>query len=442
MHRVLILAFLALICMVPGYGEVGAIPEGTVDPDIYVDIYNPEMTWTGTTLFADYHNPGRPRIIEVNMLGEIVWEYVLPENLRRYTNPGFDVELLPNNNILFLLPLNGVYEIDRNGNIVWSYLDKKVSHDADRLPNGNTLVVFGGNDQIDDAQVKEVNPKGEIVWTWYARDHFYKTPYKDVYDEGWTHANAVTRLPNGNTLINLRNFNLTVEVDPQGSVVWSFDWGILGIEPHEPEVLPNGNILIALHGRPNSRVIKPRVVEVDRKTGEVVWQFGKPGLIGIRDADRLPNGNTLIAGGALVHGGPKILEVTPNGKVVWQLGVKGVTGGKEDHGKWFYKAERIGMVAPQISIASPEERTYEPGDIEVSIDYSDVDLDTIWYRVYDRSRDRWATGELTYVRNKWTNAITFDGTETGVRQITLEDGDYTLYAWANSTGWGDENLYQ
>ncbi|NPV27269.1 MAG: hypothetical protein HPY81_07485 [Firmicutes bacterium] len=61
------------------------------------------------------------------MLGEIVWKYELPDVLKRYTNPGFDAELLPNNNILMELPGKGVYEISRKGEIVWSYADSKVS---------------------------------------------------------------------------------------------------------------------------------------------------------------------------------------------------------------------------------------------------------------------------------------------------------------------------
>lgn len=118
--------------------------EPVTDPDIIVDIYLPEKALQGTTLFSDNHNLERPRIVEVNMRGEIVWQYLVPENLKHYTNPGFDAELLPNNNILFVLPRSGVYEIDRKGNVIWSYTDDKVSHDADRLPNGNTLVVWGG----------------------------------------------------------------------------------------------------------------------------------------------------------------------------------------------------------------------------------------------------------------------------------------------------------
>jgi iron complex transport system substrate-binding protein len=68
---------------------------------------------------------------------------------------------------------------------------------------------------MNDPQVKEVSAKGEIVWSWYARDHFYRLPFKDVYEEGWTHTNSATRLSNGDTLISLRNFNLTVEVNVQ-----------------------------------------------------------------------------------------------------------------------------------------------------------------------------------------------------------------------------------
>ncbi len=308
------------------------MPRGNLDPDLHVEVYQSDVAWAGTTLLADNHKSERPRIIEVNMLGEIVWEYQIPQNLRQYTNPGFDAEWLPNNNILFVLPRNGVYEIERNGNIVWSYLDKKVSHDADRLPNGNTLVVYGHEDKVSDAQVKEVNPEGEIVWAWYAKDHFYESPYKDIYDQGWTHTNAASRLPNGNTLISLRNFNFVVEVDSQGSVVRTIGEGIYHRQ-HDPEVLANGNILIADHSKPE------RAVEIDAETGKVVWQFlwRERDIRPVRDANRLPNGNTLITGST------KVIEVTTEGEIVWQLTLKGITlVGPDAAGLGFYKAERIG----------------------------------------------------------------------------------------------------
>lgn len=414
------------------------IPAGKPDPDFYVDIYKPDKVWQGTTLFADYHKQGMARIVEVNMQGEIVWEYVLPNELTRYTNPGFDVELLPNNNILFLLPSKGVYEVNRKGNIVWSYPDSKVSHDADRLPNGNTLINFGNNDGKDDTQVKEVNPEGKVVWSWRAKDSFNKPPYDAVYNQGWTHSNAVTRLPNGNTLVSLRNFYLTVEVNPQGAVVWQYDWTPLGIDPrtdpHEPEMLPNDNILVCLDpGQGN-------VVEVNTAKNEIVSQYliqkGQTDYGLTRDADRLPNGNTLI------NNGIKLIEVTPAGEIVWQLNVKGLekTDTRQSQMLYLYKSERIGMQAPRFSIVNPREGVCSPKETEISIQYVDTDLGSVWYRAFDRTKKTWATDNITYLRNKWANAITFEGKETGQTKINLEEGDYTLYVWAASTGWGDENL--
>lgn len=308
------------------------MPRGTVDPDIYVDVYHSDRAWPGTTLLADNHNLARPRIIEVNMLGEIIWEYVVPENLRQYTNPGFDAERLPNNNVLFVLPRKGVFEINREGKVVWSHLDDKISHDADRLPNGNTIYVYGAYDEKNDPQVKEVNPKGEVVWKWYAKDHFNKAPYSEISDEGWTHTNAVTRLPNGNTLISPRNFNILVEVDPKGSVVRTIGEGILEGQ-HDPEVLPNGNILVMNHRKPHT------AVEMD-PAGRILWQYvmRDPSTWPVRDANRLSNGNTLITGTT------KILEITPKGEIAWQLILKGVTFGREEAAaRGFYKAERINL---------------------------------------------------------------------------------------------------
>jgi len=305
---------------------------GTASPDISVDSYESDKAWPGTTLLPFNYTPGKPRIIEVNMLGEIVWEYQTPRGML------FDVELLTNNNILFTVFQNGIYEVNRKGEIVWSYLDKKVSHDADRLPNGNTLFVWGW-DTVDDAQVKEVNPKGEIVWDWYAKDHFYKSPYKEIgtTDGGnsWLHVNAVQRLSNGNTLISPRNFNFVVEVDAEGSVLRTIGEGVLD-EQHDPEILHSGNLIAAIHNSlPENRGKPQQAVEIDPKTGTIVWQFPVPGRDNwpVRDANRLPNGNTLITGLN------RIVEVTPQGEVVWRLTLSEVV--THASGRGLYKAERV-----------------------------------------------------------------------------------------------------
>ena len=82
------------------------------------------------------------------------------------------------------------------------------------------------------------------------------------------------------------------------------------------------------------------MVEIDPKTNRIVWQFstGDEDIIsGVRDVNRLPNGNILLCGGT------RIGEITPEGDIVWQLTqVAPLETGKE-RGQGFYKAERINL---------------------------------------------------------------------------------------------------
>jgi hypothetical protein len=252
--------------------------------------------------------------------------------LRRYTNPGFDVELLHNDNILFVLPGKGIYEINRRGKVIWSHLDNQVSHDADRLLNGNTLYVFGNNDKKNDAQVKEVSPDGKTVWSWFARKEFDKPPYSNTHNQGWTHTNAVSRMENGNTLISPRNFNCLIEVDPSGKVLRVIGKDYLEHQ-HDPEVLSTGNILVANHQRPHE------AIEIDTRTEAIIWRFAirKRKAWPVRDADRLPNGNTLITGTTV------LLEITPEKEIVWRLKLNNVNfkSRKDAPALGFYKAQRV-----------------------------------------------------------------------------------------------------
>jgi len=270
------------------------------------------------------------------MLGNTLWQYLIPESLSQYVEPGMDAEVLDNGNILIVLPRYGIHEIDRDGNLVWSHLDSKISHDADRLPNGNTLYGWGGPDEIGDDHVKEVNPDGEQIWSWNAQTLFNMEPYLTIYDQGWTHTNGVQRLSNGNTLVSLRNFNQTVEVTTEGTLAWSYDWSTLGggDDPHEPERLDNGNTLVCLqHETPH------QVLEIGRESGEIQWQYFQAALRTARDCDRLPNGNTLVQ--AVLSDGDvsTVFEVTPEQEIVWRLRLHDTpaTGSPG----WFYKAQRV-----------------------------------------------------------------------------------------------------
>jgi hypothetical protein len=94
-------------------------------------------------------------------------------------------------------------------------------------------------------------------------------------------------------------------------------WGLRQISgPHDAQVLANGNIMLFDNGVGRNW---SRVVELNPLTKKIVWQFKAPTPTdfysrGRGSAQRLPNGNTLIANAA--HG--EIFEVTPIGDVVWR----------------------------------------------------------------------------------------------------------------------------
>jgi hypothetical protein len=310
--------------------------------EYYVDIYDSSKTYNGTTLFTDNHDPSNMKVVEVDMQGEVVWEFTIPQNLLRGTVVGFDAELIGNGNILIVISRTGLFEIDRDCNTVWQHLDPDCSHDADRLSNGNTLYVFGNEDSLNDACVKEVDRQHNLVWSWFAKDHLDTTNHAGIYRNGWTHTNAVTRMDNNNTLISVRNFNRTIEVNPQGNIVWEIDWEDLyqtghpfKSDPHDPEIHSDNTLLCCLQWDTPCQA-----VQIDRTTNQDVWEYARANFRTCRDADRLPNGNRLLVGVMSDIDESVIFEVTPNKEIVWQLRLYqtpvGMTPG------YFYKAQRIG----------------------------------------------------------------------------------------------------
>jgi uncharacterized protein (UPF0248 family) len=105
-----------------------------------------------------------------------------------------------------------------------------------------------------------------------------------------------------------------------GNIIWELGSPPLA-QQHDPRPLPNGNVLIFDNGthRPDHPATFSRVIEVDPRTSEIVWEYVDQSLFEffspyISGAQRLANGNTLICEG--VHG--RIFEVTRAGEVVWE----------------------------------------------------------------------------------------------------------------------------
>jgi hypothetical protein len=130
-----------------------------------------------------------------------------------------DAERLSNGNTLIVNNLNGkVTEVDSGGATVWEY-DAGVGAgptDVERLANGNTLITEQLNDRV-----IEVDISGTIVWN----------------KSGLQKPKDAERLSNGNTLIVEYDGNSIIEVDNAGTVVWSYFGSINN--PNDAERVPN-----------------------------------------------------------------------------------------------------------------------------------------------------------------------------------------------------------
>jgi hypothetical protein len=141
------------------------------------------------------------------------------------------------------MDLGKVVEYSADGKEIWSVAAPS-AWAAVRLKNGNTLI--SGNEK---GYVREVNPKGEIVWE-IGKNDLPGIPLYTVQE--------VDRLANGNTLIDNWAGSLAmeewpkavqlIEVTPGKKVVWALrDWTTLGPASStqlldEPGVAENGDL--------------------------------------------------------------------------------------------------------------------------------------------------------------------------------------------------------
>lgn len=301
--------------------------------------HDPDKAYDGTTLFADNSRQGKGKIVEIDMQGRVVWTYEVPSSLYQGKNSPqnivMDVERLSNGDTLFNIQKVGFYRITPDGQIVFKHLDGGCSHDVDALDNGGYLYVRGWESKGKDHAV-EIDAAGKTVWHWDGMKQFDRPPYNRMSEQGWIHVNSVTRTRQGNTLLSLRNFNMIVELNPAGNVVWERSLGKMKkkskAHPHDPELQENGHIIVALTGA-------DRVIEFTRSGGSPVWEFSYPkgtATHHIRDINILPNNNRLMVQA------DRILEVTPEKEVVWELQVTTFRAGGRNKNVFLYKAQRIG----------------------------------------------------------------------------------------------------
>lgn len=308
-----------------------------------------ERACPGFTLFAPLTTGVKVYLIDLQ--GNVVhtWSMPYPPGLYGYlTDTGtlFYNGKVPEESGRFIStqPWKGgaALEVDWDGRVLWEVRHPDHHHDGVRLRNGNVLLlcmarlpadlvprVRGGmagsehNGEMYGDYLVEMTTDGRVVWEWRSWEHLDPaidtiTAAQDRRHE-WTHANTVIELPDGNIAVSFPSTIVVVDRRSE-EITWRLGPPTLA-QQHAPTPLPNGNLLIFDNG--THRVDHPlpfsRVIEVEIASKEIVWKYQERRPIDffsplISNAQRRPNGNTLICEGSF----GRLFEVTMAGELVWE----------------------------------------------------------------------------------------------------------------------------
>ncbi|MHA1791879.1 MAG: arylsulfotransferase family protein [Promethearchaeota archaeon] len=384
-----------------------------IDLESEVSSSRPALPFNGLVLLTS-DNPAS--LIEVDPLMNVIWKYEfpIPDVKKVIFSTVLGVDVMPNGHLLSCLNVvyenftmvSRVIESDHDGKIFWQYSDFISGdavigggyHDVDYLPGSDSFIIADTNRE----RVIEVNRTGDITWSWYPKDYYpVEGNESDIY-----HLNDVDRLPDGNTLISLRNLNMIVEVDKRGFVVWTLGGpyysNFLG-KQHNPLRLTNGNTMICDSGN-------NRIIEVD-KNGNIVWStqdFPNITLNFPRGVEYLPNGNLLISDSL----NNRDLVIDKQGNILWEY----------DDAELAYDADFTSFQKPYIEIvpnnALSRGNNHEGTPLSFKINVFTINASKIHYEIFSES-----------VENNLILSGVVEDNNSLVELPDLSPGNYVIRAW-------------
>jgi len=328
--------------------------------EITISHHDPGQAMDGITWFqAHVFHPG---YFKVRMDGEVLWNRSQNGVI---LGAGVGLDLMRDGNALTMFNDSHPTIIDPDTDeTVWYDPAHQGHHSVAETPWGTVMTLMTEQPEIDyppwrlcplysDLIVEVDVPSGEILWEWHLIDHL--DPVAHHADSAcangmgildWSHCNTVKVIENytlhGVTydrvvLLLARNLDTFWMIDyATEEVIWSCgqhgDFGRreppdepLFNAAHEIEMPENGNFLMFDNGDERAlRVSRALEIAVDPAAGtaEEVWSWTEPDEEMFSpwggDADRLPNGNTLISNVQAA----RIVEVSPSGEKVWQLDIR------------------------------------------------------------------------------------------------------------------------
>ena len=319
--------------------SVGPLPEAL--PPLTLEVAVADQVQPGWTAFnlSDTVGSGRPAIVVVDEIGRYRWYHI------RDTASSASAMLVRRVPEGFLV--GGGSDggktwpaiIDLEGRVRWDAQLEKEHHEI--LPWGDDALMYLSTtkdcpEEIGESATVVVHDRetSETSWSWSLCEHFTPANGKD----DWDHTNAIDPFPgDGALLLSVRNLHQLFKVDMgSGAILWRL--GIQGdftrvdggvgaafLRQHAAELVDEDRVILFDNGkkgvRENSGAVEIVFDEATMEYG-VAWSWYPEPPIFAKvwgDADRLDNGNTLIAYGRREELESHLIEVTMDGERVWEL---------------------------------------------------------------------------------------------------------------------------
>ena len=396
--------------------KTGSMPSNLVKPTLTASRPATGLTPSPGVELLDLISPTNAHVMDClvsDLNGNIIWYYDLgvdPQGTGYSPQP---IRALPNGHFLIgVFDLDVVREIDLAGNTIrevgmdwinqklqekgYSFQLEELHHDAIELPNGHWIVLgnstqnltnvsgYPGTTAVLGDQLVDIDPNGDIAWTWSSFDHLDvdRHPYFALPD--WTHSNAIVYTPNdGNLLLSVRAQSWVLKIDyadgnGTGNVLWRLgqegDIALAGADPsqwfyaqHFPFILSadGSQMRLAIFDDGNNRVLdndghicgltgpdcesRGTIYRIDESTRSATleWQ-DTPGLYTFwgGSIDQLANGNMEFDLSEPFRtqdpSGSQVMEVTQTAspQVVWQMVMSGANA---------YRAYRLPSLYPGVT---------------------------------------------------------------------------------------------
>jgi hypothetical protein len=323
-------------------GEVDAAP----DSEDGVTHHAPDKAFAGLTLMA-FADGSSAQLVD--MAGNVRHTWALsvrdawpafrgvddePEFYRR-------AELLDDGDLVVLWSGYGLARMTKDSAVRWAHF-LPVHHDLHVFEDGRVVTLtrelrdvprLGGDQPILEDFVVYLGADGQVERSFSVLEAFERyAGWSDVWearprpDRDVFHTNTMFVIEQdhtaihpafrkGNLLTSMRHLEVVAVIDPEAqAVVWHFDDTFAG--QHDPQLLDDGRLLVFdnLGGRDRTS----RVLEYALPSGKLAWSYASDppadfATMVCGHAQRLPNGNTLVAESSDGRG----FEVTPTGEIVW-----------------------------------------------------------------------------------------------------------------------------